>query len=103
VPVVRLPFFATFLLATGLEFFKICYRLVKALGRPIQYQFHLSDFVDYRHPELEAQVPCGQGVYVPQALRTPLSEKWELFQRALDLMARDYRFVTLREWAAQVK
>lgn len=103
VPMVRLPFFATFLLATGLEFFKVCYRALRALGRPIQYQFHLSDFVDYGSPELETQVPMGKGVYVPQALRTPLAEKWDLFRRALDIMAQDYQFVTLQEWATQVK
>lgn len=98
VPIVRLPFFATFLLATGLELFKVCYRVLKTLGWPIQYQFHLSDFVDYSHPELEDQIPSGNGVYVPQALRTPLKKKWELFQRALETMAADYMFMTLENW-----
>jgi len=98
VPVVRLPFFATFLLATGLELFKVCYRMLKALAWPIQYQFHLSDFVDYTHPELEDQVPRGNGVYVPQALRMPLKVKWNLFERALETMISDYRFTTLQAW-----
>lgn len=99
VPIVRLPFFATFLLATGLELFKVCYRVLKALEWPIQYQFHLSDFVDYNHPELEDQVPNGNGVYVPQALRTPLRKKWDLFERALGMVAENYQFATLEQWA----
>jgi len=102
VPVVRLPFFATFLLATGLELFKVCYRTLKALAWPIQYQFHLSDFVDYSHPELEDQVPRGNGVYVPQALITPLKSKWTLFKQALAIMADDYQFTTLKGWARRL-
>lgn len=102
VPVVRLPFFATFLLATGLELFKTCYQVLKALKRPIQYQFHLSDFVDYSHPELEDQVPQNNGVYVPKALKTPLKQKWRLFTRALDILAADYSFKTLGNWARQL-
>jgi hypothetical protein len=102
VPIVRLPFFATFLLATGLALFKICYQTLKALRWPIQYQFHLSDFVDYSHPELEGQVPRGKEVYVPQALMTPLKEKWDLFERALNMIASDYTFMTLENWAHRV-
>lgn len=102
VPIVRLPFWATFLLATGLEFFKVCYRMLKALEWPIQYQFHLSDFVDYSHSELADQVPSSDGVYVPQALRTPLKKKWDLFERALAMIAGDYEFFTLEQWAKRL-
>jgi len=101
-PIVRLPFFATFLLATGMEFFKACYGMLKTLEWPIQYQFHLSDFVDYSHPDLEGQVPEGDGVYMPQALRTPLEKKWDLFRRALEMMASAYTFITLENWAHRV-
>ncbi len=101
VPLVRFPFWATLLLATGFEFFRVCYGILRARGCPIQYQFHLSDFVDYSGHGLADQVPAaGDGVYVPQALRMPLSKKLSLFDRALDLMARDYEFTTLEQWAA---
>jgi len=99
VPIVRLPFFATFLLATGLNVFRICYRTLKAMRWPIHYQFHLSDFVDYNHPDLDNQVPRENGVYVPQALREPLQSKWELFTKALEIMVSDYTFTTLEKWA----
>jgi hypothetical protein len=99
-PAVRLPFFATFLLATGLELFKLAYHGLKTLKRPIQFQFHLSDFVDYSHADLVDQVPrTGDGVYVPQALHTPLAKKVALFRQALDVIAHDYSFTTLAQWA----
>ena len=102
VPMIRLPFFATFLLATGMELFKICYRMLRTSGWPIQYQFHLSDFVDYNHPELEGQVPGGRGVYVPQSLRTPLKRKMVLFEQALAMLAEDYEFSTIEQWAKRL-
>jgi peptidoglycan/xylan/chitin deacetylase (PgdA/CDA1 family) len=103
VPGLRMPFWATFLLATGFPSFRRSYRRLRSMGLPIQYQFHLSDFVDYTHPDLADQVPERRsGVYVPQALRVPLSVKRPLFERALSLIAEDYEFMTLREWALTV-
>jgi hypothetical protein len=103
VPVVRLPFWATFLLASGVGVFKASLRALVATGTPVQFQFHLSDFVDFNDREFADQVPrAGDGVYVPQALWTPLDTKRELFTRALDLLAEHYEFVTLERWASQV-
>ena len=103
VPVVRLPFWATFLLASGLGAFKASLRALVATRSPVQFQFHLSDFVDFNDREFADQVPrAGDGVYVPQALWTPLETKRELFTRALDLLAEHYEFITLERWAGQV-
>lgn len=103
VPGVRFPFWATLLLASGFDLFAKCYRILRSLQYPIQYQFHLSDFVDYNQHGLADQVPgVNTGVYVPQALRVPLRQKLELFERAVDLIAADYSFVTLDEWARMV-
>jgi peptidoglycan-N-acetylglucosamine deacetylase len=98
-PFIRLPFLATSLMATGLKLFKGIYKLLKGMGYPIQFQFHLSDFVDYGHPDLVDQVPDGKGVYVPQALRKPLKEKMGVFQKAMDLISIDCTFNTLETWA----
>jgi hypothetical protein len=98
-PFIRLPFLATSLLATGLKLFKGIYELLKRMGYPIQLQFHLSDFVDYGHPDLVDQVPGSNGVYVPQALRKSLKEKMEIFQKAMDLISKDCTFNTLEAWA----
>jgi predicted deacetylase len=98
-PILRLPFFATFLLSTGFDLFLQSYRRLKAMESPIQFQFHLSDFVDYGDAALADQVPVpGKGQYVPKALYTPLPEKLDLFTRAIDVIAQDYRFRTLRQW-----
>lgn len=102
VPIVRIPFFATFLLATGIKFFGYSYQLLKAFNYPIQFQFHVSDFVDYNHPDLVDQVPkTHDRVYIPQALQTPLAKKLLLFRQAIDMIAQDYSFMTLKQWAKQ--
>jgi hypothetical protein len=104
VPGVRLPFWATFLLATGLGVFKASLQVLVATRMPMQFQFHLSDFVDFNDREFADQVPrSGDGVYVPQALWTPLEKKRELFTRAMDLLAEHYQFETLEQWARQVE
>jgi hypothetical protein len=98
-PIFRLPFFATFLVSTGMMVFRCSFESLKLIKRPLQFQFHLSDFVDYNHPDLADQVPVdGQGLYVPNALRMPLSAKMPLFQQVMDLISKDYNFNTLAEW-----
>jgi peptidoglycan/xylan/chitin deacetylase (PgdA/CDA1 family) len=102
-PHLRIPVFATWLLATGLTHFRNCLRSVRAVDGWMQFQFHLSDFVDYQRDEYSGQVPDdAAGVYVPRALRMPLAQKVELFRRAMDLMAEAARFETLRDTATRV-
>jgi hypothetical protein len=102
-PVVRLPLFATFLLATGMPLFRRTVRRLRERDLPIQFMFHLSDFVDYTHPELAEQVPSpGSGQYVPAALMMPVARKLAIFHEAMDLLARDYAFRPLEEWCASV-
>ena len=97
VPIIRLPFFATFYLATGFTIFRLSCQALKMYKHPIQFQFHLSDFVDYNHPELADQVPrSGDGVYVPQALHMPLARKLNLYHRVMEVLVQDYAFDTLR-------
>ena len=98
-PIIRLPFFATFTLATGLTLFKASYKLLRSFEVPIQYQFHLSDFVDYNRPELANQLPADSGVYVPQSLRMPLEEKMIFFDEVMSTIAEDYSFKTLAQRA----
>jgi hypothetical protein len=103
-PLLRIPFFATFLLSSGFGVFKQSYLALKNAGRPVQFQFHLSDFVDYGHPELLDQVPeDGKGYYVPKALRMPLAERLAIFRRVMDTLAEDYCFSTLSEWVGEVR
>ena len=103
-PILRLPFFATFLVATGVQLFKVSFRTLKTLKRPLQFQFHLSDFVDYGHSDLADQVPRdGTGLYIPHALRMSLEKKLEIFKNVMDMLVQEYCFVTLEEWGNQLK
>jgi peptidoglycan-N-acetylglucosamine deacetylase len=103
VPYLRLPFWATIHLAAGFGFFEKCLKVFKWAGMPIHYQFHLSDFVEYNDPEFSGQMPAGQNVYVPQALKVSLQDKLKLFTRIMETMVKDYDFITLVEWAEAVK
>lgn len=102
-PVLRIPFFATFLLFTGVCFYRSLYKRIRSAGLPIHFQMHLSDFVDYSLPELNDQMPnTSHGTYIPQALTTPLTKKMEIFSEMVTLIAKDYTFITLAEWADQM-
>ena len=100
-PILRLPFFATFLVSTGLGLFQASLRELKRFKYPLQFQFHLSDFVDYSHSDLSDQVPqVGHGQYVPAALNMTLDKKISLFKPAVDALAADFEFITLEQWAS---
>ena len=103
-PVLRVPFFATLLLFTGIWFYKNLYRRIRQNNLPIHFQMHLSDFVDYSQPELQEQMPNqNQGTYVPQALHTSLAKKIEVFREMIDTIAADYSFLTLEEWSQRIE
>jgi hypothetical protein len=99
-PILRIPFFATLLLFTGIGFYKTLYRRIRSAGLPIHFQMHLSDFIDYSLPELAGQMPdASHGAYIPQALHTPLPEKIAVFREMVSCIAADYDFITLSDWA----
>ncbi len=99
-PAARLPFFATLFLFTGTGFFHHLYKRLRKRNLPIHFQMHLSDFADYSMPELQNQMPLNEkGVYVPQALATPLKKKLGVFQEIIETIAADYDCITLRDWA----
>lgn len=96
-PVFRIPFFATFLLKTKISIFNKSLDMMKYFQRPIIYEFHLFDFVDFNLPELSRQIPSkkDKGVYIPQSIHAPFKEKWSLFYFAMSVMAKDYNFTPL--------
>jgi len=100
-PIIRLPFFATFLLKTGLNLFKVSYNLIKFWRRPIIFEFHLFDFVDFEKPEFLDQIPkkSEKGVYIPQSVYTSFDKKWNLFHKAMNIMTKDYKFETMENLA----
>ena len=99
-PGLRLPFFATSVLATGIDFFKSSLKKLTEREYPLQFQFHLSDFVDYSKPGLSEEIPrSSDKVYVPKSFRVPLKGKINLFKEVLELMFESYEFMTLHQWA----
>jgi len=102
-PLLRIPFFATFLLFSGVGFNRLLYRSIRARGLPINFQMHLSDFVDYSLSEFAGQMPAGgSGTYLPQALATPLAKKLEVFGALVETIAADYDFITLKDYAQRM-
>lgn len=103
-PVLRIPFFATLLLFTGIGFFKNLYQSIRKADLPLHFQMHLSDFIDYSIPELDDQMPGKDiGSYIPQSLNTPLSKKMNLFTEFIEMIAQDYAFITLEKWAQKIR
>ena len=103
-PILRIPFFATLLLASGAGIYGILYRQIRRFGLPVHFQMHLSDFVDYSLPEFSDQMPAGNsGTYVPQALSTPLEKKLEIFRTMIEQILTDYEFITLRQWSQKLE
>jgi hypothetical protein len=103
-PLLRIPFFATLLLFLGYDVYKLLFERIHSSSLPIHFQMHLSDFVDYSLPELKDQMPSrNRGSYIPQALTTSLEDKLNIFRRMIELIARDYTFITLKDWASQVE
>jgi hypothetical protein len=90
----RLPFFATFHLSKP-EFIATGYDAIKE-KKIINYQMHLSDFVDYRDNVFNGELPEESGSYIPLSLKMKLSEKMRIWRRVLDLISVDYRFETLQ-------
>jgi hypothetical protein len=92
----RLPFFATFHLSCPL-FIKKGYDAIKSRKR-INYQMHLSDFVDYGNKQFEGEFPRDSGSYTPLSLKMRLSDKMKVWRRIFDMISQDYQFEPLEYW-----
>jgi hypothetical protein len=90
----RMPFFATFHLSKP-EFIGTGYAAVKK-NEIINYQMHLSDFVDYGVKAFDGELPRESGSYIPLSLKMKLSKKMRIWRRVFDLISREYRFEPLR-------
>jgi len=86
----RLPFFATFHLSKP-EFIATGYAAIKE-KEIINYQMHLSDFVDYGEQAFDGELPRESGSYIPLSLKMELSEKMKTWRKVFDLISLDYTF-----------
>jgi len=94
----RLPFFATFHLS-----YPSCIEMgYKAITnrRIINYQMHLSDFVDYTVKEFSHEVPQQVGSYLPASLKLTLAEKMEVWDKVFRIITKNYDYLPLKETLA---
>ena len=94
----RLPFFATFHLS-----YSSCIEMgYKAITnrRIINYQMHLSDFVDYTVKEFSHEVPQQAGSYLPASLKLTLAEKMKIWNKVFRVITKDYDYLPLKETLA---
>lgn len=94
----RLPFFATF----HLSYPSCIERGFKAIKNRsiINYQMHLSDFVDYTVKEFSHEVPQQAGSYLPVSLKLTLAEKMKIWNKVFRIITEDYDYLPLRETLA---
>jgi hypothetical protein len=97
----RLPFYGTFHLARPM-FINRAYNFIKE-SHTINYQMHLSDFVDYTLEDFQDEIPEKSGSYIPLSLKTKISDKLKLWEKIFNMMARDYRFQTLQYCAQKIE
>jgi len=96
----RLPFFATFHLSHP-SFIKMGYKTIKNRSI-INYQMHLSDFVDYTVKGFSHEVPQQAGSYLPVSLKLTLAEKMKIWNKAFRIITEDCDYLPLKEVLAYI-
>jgi hypothetical protein len=96
----RLPFFATFHLLYP-SFIQIGYKAIQNRSI-INYQMHLSDFVDYTIKGFSCEVPQHAGSYLPLALKLTLVEKMKIWSKIFRIIRKDYDYLPLKEVLAKL-
>ncbi|MBN1134500.1 MAG: polysaccharide deacetylase family protein [Methanosarcinaceae archaeon] len=94
----RLPFFASFHLSYP-SCIEMGYKTIKNRSI-INYQMHLSDFVDYTVKEFSDEVPYQTGSYLPFSLKLTLTEKMKIWNKVFRIITEDYDYLPLKETLA---
>jgi len=90
-PFLGLPFHASFVYASGINLFKIGYKLVKSRNLPLNYQLHALELVSPE--EMDKRILNKR----PGA-KMQLNKKLDIYNYILKNISRDYRIVTTREF-----
>ncbi|MCO4760246.1 MAG: polysaccharide deacetylase family protein [Myxococcales bacterium] len=93
-PGVRMPFIGTSLIALGEIGWQLS-RPLLARSRWVNFECHAIDLTDHEAD----QIPTRLRTQPDQ--RVPLSQKWPLFVRAVESLARTHEVQTLGQWAEQ--
>jgi hypothetical protein len=91
----RLPFYSTF----HLSYPFLIERGYSAIRdrEMINYQMHLSDFVDYTTGSFDREIPREAGSYRPLSLRMGLDKKLMVWKKVFAAISRDFQFLPVRE------
>lgn len=92
-PLLELPFIHTLYYLFGRAYFELCYRWLAGLRRPVFYELHGIELVDYYETINDERIAVKPG------LRKSLSEKLGIYEHMLTRFRQGYRFVTMKEYA----
>lgn len=96
-PILRLPVSATFLFEIGEARFNRWLCAIKDRSIPIQFMFHLFDFIDFNKEIFSEKISKLKKVYIPQSLKLSYAKKISLVNNAFDFMLKYYQFMPYRE------
>lgn len=97
-PFLKIPFFGTFTHTAGLNIFKISFNFIKYFKLPINYEFHLVEFIGFRK-EFIRKIP--RNVYKPPTLFIPKKNKIWMANKILQTFTNYYKLITLKDLAKE--
>lgn len=86
IPILRLPFHATFSLHLGYRYFLSAYNLSKIKSGPLVYEFHAADLADETKDKRLGHLN-----------KNSLSKRLEIAEKIISLISKDYATMTTRQ------
>ncbi len=96
-PYFQFPFLGSTLYLFGTSFFNLCFSYFKLFNRPLVYEFHGLDQVDYFSNILDERLLVKPG------LGKEIHEKVNLYEHCLSRFSNNYNFNTMNELAKSLK
>ena len=96
-PILQVPFLGTVLYMFGAFFFKICFKYFRLFQRSLLYELHGIELVDYYESINDERLLVKPG------LGKIIQEKVDLYHLMLKNFNNNYKFITMKELAKEVK
>lgn len=96
-PFARIPFFGTFAHVAGKKVFEKSFQMIKSCKHPVNYEFHLIEFVDINGSLLK-HLP-KQGIYVPPTAKIPIERRNDTSERIFETLKNNCDLLTLSQLA----
>jgi hypothetical protein len=90
-PIVQIPFLATLLYMLGRQFFNLCLYYFEMFNRPLFYELHGIEMVDYYNSINDDRLKMKPG------LGMTIQKKLDLYNHMLTKFSARYKFLTLKE------